>query len=148
YAETSEEKTEQPIAATGISVSEMGLPAEPTQMGSTENNPDDSNITVADVQTVQSVIAAVAQTEETAQQAAATVAVASIAENTVQAPVELPVEKTVESPASETPAVANELIPEPVVATNSESKPQKAKVAAKLNKAELVQMLSNAGMLW
>ncbi len=130
YAETSEEKTEQPIAATGISVSEMGLPAEPTQMGSTENNPDDSNITVADVQTVQSVIAAVAQTEETAQQAAATVAVASIAENTVQAPVELPVEKTVESPASETPAVANELIPEPVVATNSESKPQKAKVAA------------------
>ena len=125
--EVSEESTEQPIAATGMNVSEMGLPAEPTQMGSTENNPDESNVAVAEVQAVQSVIAAVTQVKETSS--------APVAE-TIEAPVEVAVETTVE---------ATPLVVDTVEAAEAE---QPAKQAAKLNKAELEQMLSSAGMLW
>ena len=125
--EVSEESTEQPIAATGMNVSEMGLPAEPTQMGSTENNPDESNVAVAEVQAVQSVIAAVTQVQETSS--------APVAE-TIEAPVEAAVETTVE---------AAPLVVDTVEAAEAE---QPAKQAAKLNKAELEQMLSSAGMLW
>ncbi len=131
--EVSEEKSEQPIAATGMNVSEMGLPAEPTQMGSTENNPDESNDTVADVQAVQSVIAAVTQEQATSS--------APVAET-----LEVAVEVTVETEVDTAPVAVNEVVAETEPAkldTKASSKP-----AAKLNKAELEQMLSSAGMLW
>lgn len=44
---------------------EMGLPAEPKQMGSTENNPDESVFQPPAVETVQAVISAVASTRDT-----------------------------------------------------------------------------------
>jgi ribonuclease E len=141
--ETAEEPTEQ-VAATGVNVSEMGLPAEPTQMGSTENNPDESNALGADVQAVQSVIAAVAQPAEEAKPETTEQETVAKAE-TVQAPVE--------SPADTAPVSSIEPVAEPVA--ELETKPvveptvkPTAKPTAKLNKVELEQMLSSAGMLW
>ena len=153
--ESSEENPEHTIAATGLNVSEMGLPAEPTQMGSTENNPDESNVRAPEIQAVQSVIAAVAQpktpevtTEATSE--AADTAVPSTEPTTEQAAVA----STVDAFVDQTPADPTPFVPE-AVETVVESKVQEVPVAEtiaapvpKLNKEGLEQMLSSAGMLW
>ncbi|MEW6204116.1 MAG: Rne/Rng family ribonuclease [Pseudomonadota bacterium] len=143
--QVSEETAEQTIAATGMNVSEMGLPAEPTQMGSTENNPDESSALGADVQAVQSVIAAVAQPQEESKPENMEPETVAEAEQ-VQVAVDSPAPAEVEAAADTAPLSDVE----PAVQPEAEpaAKPAVVKSTAKLNKAELEQMLNSAGMLW
>ncbi len=162
------------IAATGLNVSQMGLPAEPTAMGSTENNPDESNVQSVEVQAVQSVIAAVAQTAEVepakteVQQKVLpiepTPAVEAVVVESVQsapvAEVSLAAVEKVEAALVETAAPAE--ITEPAaevkapvtapVATVAATEANVQKVAPapapKLDRTSLEQMLNSAGMLW
>ncbi len=134
---------DQPIAATGMHVSEMGLPAEPTQMGSTENNPDESNVAIADVQAVQSVIAAVSQVQDADPVVveSETVSTPVTESDVIAAPIqasETLTEAGADTTAQPTPVVDNEVV----------SKAAPPQPTAQLNKAELEQMLSSAGMLW
>jgi ribonuclease E len=155
-SESSEETPEHTIAATGMNVSEMGLPAEPTQMGSTENNPDESNARAPEIQAVQSVIAAVAQPKELElTQTETKVAHEATNEATSEPTTEqAAVASAVDAFVDQTPADPTPFVPV-AVETVVESKVQETPVAAtfatpvpKLNKEGLEQMLSSAGMLW
>ena len=162
------------IAATGLNVSQMGLPAEPTAMGSTENNPDESNVQSVEVQAVQSVIAAVAQTAEVepakteVQQEVLpiepTPAIEAVVVESVQsapvAEVSLAAVEKVEAALVETAASAE--IAEPaaevkapvtaplatVAATEANVQKEAPAPAPKLDRTSLEQMLNSAGMLW
>jgi ribonuclease E len=158
-SEVSEEASEQTIAATGMNVSEMGLPAEPTQMGSTENNPDESNVRAPEIQTVQSVIAAVAQPKEVEVSPVEAEVSNALSNETVSVPEQEVQQATEQVSASEafvdqTPADPTPFEPaavETVVeAATDAALPAKASAgpAPKLNKEGLEQMLSSAGMLW
>ena len=158
-SEVSEETSEQTIAATGMNVSEMGLPAEPTQMGSTENNPDESNVRAPEIQTVQSVIAAVAQPKEVEVSPVEAEVSNALSNETVSVPEQEVQQATEQVSASEafvdqTPADPTPFEPaavETVVeAATDAAPPAKASAgpAPKLNKEGLEQMLSSAGMLW
>ena len=158
-SEVSEETSEQTIAATGMNVSEMGLPAEPTQMGSTENNPDESNVRAPEIQTVQSVIAAVAQPKEVEVSPVEAEVSNALSNETVSVPEQEVQQATEQVSASEafvdqTPADPTPFEPaavETVVeAATDAALPAKASAgpAPKLNKEGLEQMLSSAGMLW
>jgi ribonuclease E len=144
-SDSAEESTEQNIAATGLNVSEMGLPAEPTQMGSTENNPDESNVRAPEIQAVQSVIAAVAQPTEVVNEEPA----AEANDHTVEQvePISSSDIEAVQTPAEPVP-----VFEEVVIAEAAEVAAPVVKVPAtpapKLNKEGLEQMLSSAGMLW
>lgn len=156
------------LAQTGMAVSEMGLPAEPTEMGSTENNPDESHTQAVEtrapeIESVQSVIAAVTQPKEEATtqepvQTAETVdeTTVDVTANTVGntatdiAPEsEIQSQDQVESVAQADPSAnapqaneAQEVVASPVVYAST------APAAASLNKDALQQMLSEAGMQW
>lgn len=156
------DQTEQPpaqaaspaLASSGLNVSEMGLPAEPTQMGSTENNPDESNSQPAskvhpevevnsEVQSVQSVIAAVAQAEEPrvsepVEQQDAQVPATEATAVQIQEPV--PAAASLTAPVLETVEVA--------AVVESAAPASGSRVEPKLNKEALEQMLNEAGMLW
>ena len=158
-SEVSEEASEQTISATGMNVSEMGLPAEPTQMGSTENNPDESNVRAPEIQTVQSVIAAVAQPKEVEVSPVEAEVSNALSNETVSVPEQEVQQATEQVSASEafvdqTPADPTPFEPaavETVVeAATDAAPPAKASAgpAPKLNKEGLEQMLSSAGMLW
>lgn len=147
----SKESAAPVMAQTGMSVSDMGLPAEPTEMGSTENNPDESNTQAKpteapEVQAVQSVIAAVAQTQEEAVESQEEVVAAQPVQTAVT-------EEVSEAPAllvpvaqSESPEQAEEVAPSAyTTAVTNESTANKT---PKLDKQALEQMLGDAGMLW
>jgi len=154
-SESSEETPEHTIAATGLNVSDMGLPAEPTQMGSTENNPDESNVRAPEIQAVQSVIAAVAPPKETEVTTEATSEVADTAVPSTESTTEqAAVASAVDAFVDQTPAEPTPFAPvavETVVESKVQETPVTATFAApvpKLNKEGLEQMLSSAGMLW
>lgn len=158
------------IAATGLNVSQMGLPAEPTSMGSTENNPDESNVQPAQLQAVQAVIAAVAQAAEAeptpqvqqytlaTEQSATIEAVVIETEQTVFASeIAVPVVAATQVASVETLPPALETVePTPVVvapaaaAAVPEAIVQKMSFAPapKLDRTLLDQMLNSAGLLW
>lgn len=145
-AEGTDENVESTAPMASAAVASMGLPAEPTQMGSTENNPDESNVPSPEVaKAVQSVIEAVTQAEETAQEVAVETHVAESeptieAAPEVQEPVEVIAQAEVITPKAATAVAAS-------VATVVATPP--ASPAPKLvDKAALEQMLNSAGMLW
>jgi ribonuclease E len=138
--------TENVESTAPMAVASMGLPAEPTQMGSTENNPDESNVPSPEVaKAVQSVIEAVTQTEETSQEVAVETHTAE-SEPTVEAVPEVhePAEVIAQAEAiTPTAAAAVAASVATVVATPPVSPAPKL-----VDKAALEQMLSSAGMLW
>ncbi|MEQ9107256.1 MAG: Rne/Rng family ribonuclease [Limnobacter sp.] len=129
-------------AAAPVATASMGLPAEPTQMGSTENNPDESNVPSPEVaQFIQSVVEAVAQPKEPAQEVTAETH-AEESESTVEITPEVQESAEVTAQAEViAPAVAAS------VATVVAASP--VPPAPKLvDKEALEQMLNSAGMLW
>ncbi|WP_334119590.1 Rne/Rng family ribonuclease [Limnobacter sp.] len=137
------EGTEHVESAAPVATASMGLPAEPTQMGSTENNPDESNVPSREVvQAVQSVVEAVAQTSETALEVAIETPPAE-SESTVEAAPK--VQESVEVIA-QAKVIAPLDAPAPAVAASVTTVAAAPPVS--LDKEALEQMLTSAGMLW
>lgn len=153
---TEQSEEQQTVSQTALDVSEMGLPAEPTQLGSTENNPEESNssIRVSEIEAVQSVIAAVAQpTEKVDSIEDETATTLQSTEEALRKQAEPSLDEMLEDQPKAEPTpfaadVANATAVEVEPASTFIAKTTTPSSTPKLNKEALEQMLSDAGMLW